>query len=151
MPYALFGLALGLRWVFNNFGKRITNKIPKSEFIPFALLAVATTALASTGLGQWLSDTLGTVIGWGCDLIGQIPNLPTPSVTMVASILFALVALAAIGDLADGQPNGIAQTAVILLPFLLLTATGPLAQGATGLFDTIATIGGDTLMGLIGR
>lgn len=151
MPYALFGLALGLRFVLNNFGKNLTKKIPKIEFVPFLLLAVATTALASTALGAWLSGMLSTVIGWGCDLIGQIPNLPTPSVTMVASVVFVLVALAAIGDLADGEPDGIAKTAVIVLPFLLLAATGPLAEGATGLFDTLVTIGGDTIMGLIGR
>lgn len=152
MPYAVCALALGLRWVVGNFGKKATGKAGKTVtgFVKLGLLAIFSMTLANTGIGVWISNLIRTVAGWGTDLFASVTGVSI-SVSLIASIVFALVALAGIGNLIDGEPDGIVKTAVVLLPFLALAATGPLVDSSAGLFEAVSNAGGNALTNLIGR
>lgn len=113
------------------------------EFVPFTLLAIATMTLADTAVGRWLTAPVEWVLQFPAGWMGT-------STAVLAGVAFALMALAAILDLLDLKPDGVAKTAVIVLPFLVLIATGPIADAGSGLFERVNQAGTAAMSAIVG-
>lgn len=150
MSYVACMLAFGLRFVWNKYQPRMAGRIPYVAFFPFVLLAIGTMTLANTRVGSWIATAMQAVLGWIGSVAGGVIGVSI-SASMLASILFALLAIAAIFDLLDLRPDGIAQTAAIALPFLAYAAVGPFATAGAGLFEAVSSSGTDALMHMVGQ
>lgn len=150
VPYITAVLAFVLYYATH---KRLPNRLRRIryiEFIPFFLLAIGTSTLAATTLGDRLAAWfLGAPLGWLGQLIGVIPTVPAVTGAVVATVALVAIVVLAVFDLLDLRPDGIAKTAVIVGPFLALVAIGPVAGGASGVFDAVAGAGANALPALV--
>lgn len=144
MSYIAAALALGLYVVWNKYAPRKLKSFKGSGFVPFALLAIGVTTLANTIIVTWpVANVVAPIFGWVGGWFGV-------SGATVAGVVFVLLAIAALLDiLNDFDPEGIAMTAVIVLPVLALVAVGPLAAAGSGLFDSISEAGSQALTNLV--
>lgn len=145
MSWIACALAFGLYYVVRKYLPRRLSHMPGVAFVPFALLAIGTMTLADTIVGVWASTYLiEPVLGFLGGFVGI-------SAALVAGVAFVLVTIAAVFDLIDLKPEGIAKTAVMVLPFLALVAVGPVADAGAGLFDAVSSTGAGALTNLVGR
>lgn len=145
MPWIACALAFGLYYVVVRYLPSRLSRVTGISFVPFALLAIGTMTLADTVVGVWVSNYLiEPVLG----LVGSPLGL---SAALLAGVAFVLIALAAVFDLIDLKPDGIAKTAVIVLPFLALAAVGPIADAGAGLFDAVSESGSEALTAVVGQ
>lgn len=145
MSWIACALAFGLYYVVKRYLPRRLSRTPGVSFVPFALLAIGTVTLADTVVGVWASTYLiEPVLGFLGGFVGV-------SAALLAGVAFVLLTVAAVFDLIDLNPEGIAKTAVLVLPFLALVAVGPFAAAGSGLFDAVANTGAGALTNLVGQ
>lgn len=152
MSYVNAALALGLMYVVRKYllPNRQVNRMAKGrsdklEFIPFALLLIAMSTLANSGLGRWVAtQALAPLFGW----VGGWAGV---SGAVAATVALALIALAAGCDLIDLEPNGVAKTAVMVLPFLALISVGPVAGFTNDLFGAVSDGGTQMMTSITGQ
>lgn len=134
MLWLVAGAAFFLRYILSK-----TKRMP--WFIPPSLLLVGICALAWAQIpfiGGSLASWIGTIPGWLCGLLAGLINVPT---SVVVTLVMIGLIIAAAKDLLDKQADKWAKTAFLLLPFLAVSAVGPIAEAVTHITQTVGSTG----------
>lgn len=140
MTYVVVIVAGVLYWIL---GKKLGAWQDKAWFVRPAMLVISSASFANTGLGIWCAHVLRGTFGWAGGLLDASSGLVAGGIGLILLVGTAL-------DLRDHRPDGMAKTGLIMLPLLVLVASGPLASSGAGLFDSISQAGTHGLSSMIG-
>ena len=139
-----FAVAIAAGGLYGILGRKLGGGLAhKLWFLRPAMLLICSASLANTIVGVWAARLAGGGLGWAGELLGM-------SAATAAGVVGLLLLVGTALDLKDHRPDGIAKTGLIVLPVLVMVATGPLAASGSGLFDSLAAGASTALASLIG-
>lgn len=115
-------------------------------WVPYALLVLGVCALMLAPIpftDVSIAQGLAYVASWLFGLLGSAIGAPAAAIGGVA--LFILIVAALVDLIKDQKPDGIAKTAVFLLPVLALVAAGPIAANILDFTHSIGQVGPDVV------
>ncbi|EIF01241.1 hypothetical protein [Saccharomonospora glauca] len=108
--------------------------------VPVILLFLTSTSLA-------VSPPVGWLMGKVADLLGSFGL--SAAGTAALTIVVLLVAL--VLDLMDKKPDGVAKTALIVIPLLAVIASGPVGDAVRNVNDGVARMGTNVISTVTGE
>lgn len=138
MSYLICIAAFGLLWAVNKRDKM------KRWWIVAGLCLIGAGAFANTELGGWVATH---VLGWVISIPAGWFNV---GAAVLATIILLILAVVIGYDIAkDHKTDKAALGGLVAVPLVALIAVGPLAGGATTLFDAIANFGSNGVSTLV--
>lgn len=130
MWYLICIAAFGLLWAVN---KR--NKLQKWWLVA-GLCFIGSAAFANTSIGGWIATN---VLGWVLSIPAGWFNVGAAVLATILLLILAVIICYDIGH--DKKTDKAALGGLFALPLMAIIAVGPLAGGATTLFDAVANFG----------
>ena len=121
------------------FGSGKSKGVPWWVIIAFAVIGAAN--LAATGLGMWLADRLGDLVG----LFGGASSF------LAGAGMIVMIVVVAIDVGRDHKADKPAIVAVLLLVLLFIVADGPIADAGAQVTNSIASATAGGIGSLIGE